>query len=220
MTTLPLPAAARLRRPSWRDTRLLSGIALVLLATALGAYGLRAADSRVPVYAAREVLVPGQRLTLDALVQVDVQLSGAKEAYLAVAGGLPSDGYVLREVRAGELIPRASVGPGELVEVSPLTIVVDQASAGALVVGSVVDVYANTPATQGTRDTWEGPQRVLERVQVARLTSGSGFGAASGRSAVQALIPRDRVASVIALVDSGAKFTLVPVPGSALRELS
>ena len=48
MTALAEPTARRLRRPSWRDPRLLIGVAMVLLATALGAMGLRAADSRCP----------------------------------------------------------------------------------------------------------------------------------------------------------------------------
>ena len=220
MTTLPAPAAARLRRPSWRDTRLLVGVALVLLATALGAYGLRAADSRMTMYAARDALVPGQRLTPENLVRVEVQLSDLASDYLSVDGGLPSDGFVLRDVRAGELVPSASVGTGSQVDVSPLAIAVDQASAGALVIGSTVDVYANTPVETDGKDGWSGPQRMLERVSVARLSSGGGLGGGSGRSAVQVLVPGDDVGSVISLIDSGAKFTLVPVPGSALREAS
>ena len=52
MTALAAPIAGRLRRPSWKDTRLVVGLLLVLLATALGAAGLRAADHRVPVLAA------------------------------------------------------------------------------------------------------------------------------------------------------------------------
>lgn len=220
MTSLPAPAAARLRRPSWRDTRLLVGIALVLLATALGAMGLRAADSRTTMYAAREALVPGEQLTSEKLVRVEVQLSDLASGYLSVDGGLPSDGYVLSDIRAGELVPKASVGTGSQVRVSPLSIAVDQASAGALVIGSTVDVYANTPDPVAGRDAWKGPERVLERVAVARLSDGSGFGGGSGRSAVQVLVPRENVGTVIGLVDSGAKFTLVPVPGSAQREVS
>lgn len=220
MTSLPAPTAARLRRPGWRDTRLMVGVALLLLATALGAYGLRAADSRVAMYAAREPLVPGEKLTGDRLMRVEVQLSEVASGYLSVSEGLPSDGYVLREVRAGELLPKTSVGTGSQVGVSPLAITVEQASAGALVIGSLVDVYANTPQERDGRDGWSGPARVLERVAVARLSGGSGFGASSGRSAVQVLVPSRDVAEVISLVDSGAKFTLVPVPGSALREAS
>ncbi|MCB1252841.1 MAG: hypothetical protein KDB39_06260 [Austwickia sp.] len=221
MSQLPEPRAKRLRRPSWRDTRLLVGVALVLLATALGAYGLRAADSRVPVYAARTQLVAGQRLTPESLQRVDVQLSDVSAGYLPVADGLPSDGYVLREVRSGELVPRAAVGSGAEVAVSPLSIVVDQASAGALVVGSTVDVYASTPkADKSSGSGYDAPRAVLESVQVARLSSGSGFGSSSRSSAVQVLVPREHIAALITLVDSEAHFTLVPVPGSALREAS
>lgn len=221
MTAVAEPTARRLRRPSWRDPRLLIGVAMVLLATALGAMGLRAADSRVPVYAARAVLLPGERLSLDKLVRVDVQLSGAGTSYFAAGDGLPSEGYVLREVRAGELIPKSAVGRGTEIAVAPLSVSVDLASSGALVTGSTVDVYANKSVDAvGTSKSYAGPERVLSAVHVARVTTASGFGATSGRSAVQLLVPAAEVARVIALVDDGAKFTLVPVPGSPLREAS
>ena len=37
MAELPKPTAARLRTPSWRDTRLVVGLVLVLLSMAVGA---------------------------------------------------------------------------------------------------------------------------------------------------------------------------------------
>ena len=37
MAELPRPTAARLRQPSWRDTRLVVGVVLVLLSMAIGA---------------------------------------------------------------------------------------------------------------------------------------------------------------------------------------
>lgn len=222
MTELPTPAATRLRRPSWRDARLLGGIALVLLATALGAMGLRAADSRVQVYAAREALLPGQELTEDRLTRVNVQLSDAGNVYLAAAQGIPTDGYALREIRAGELVPKSAVGGPNDISVVPIVVSVDAASAGALVVGSQVTVYANRPveAAGAGKDSWSGPTQVLPTATVARLTATGGFGGANSRNGVQLLVPADKVAALIGLVDDGAKFTLVPIPGSLLKDAS
>ena len=63
MPDVPTPKAARLQKPSWRDTRLLVGVLLVLAATVLGSLTVAAADDRVPMYAANGPLLPGQPLT-------------------------------------------------------------------------------------------------------------------------------------------------------------
>ncbi|MBN9374777.1 MAG: hypothetical protein J0I40_05175, partial [Cellulomonas sp.] len=51
---LPAPVAQRLRRPGWRDPRLLTGLALVAASVALGSWALRAAERTVPVFVVRE----------------------------------------------------------------------------------------------------------------------------------------------------------------------
>ena len=216
MTALAAPIAGRLRRPSWKDTRLVVGLLLVLLATALGAAGLRAADHRVPVLAAKSILVPGQRLDPSQLTTVEVQVERTGEAYLPATADLPADGYVLREVRPGELIPTSAVGTASQVEVAPLAIGIDQVSAATLTIGSLVDVYADKPVTaSGTTPQFGGPARVLERIFVGEVaTPGSGLGSTS-RAYAQLLVPADRVSEIIGLVNAGAKITLVPVPGSA-----
>src|SRR5690242_3396447 len=53
---VPAPVAARLRRPGWRDPRLLSGVALVAGAVALGSWVVSSAQHTVPVYVARGAL--------------------------------------------------------------------------------------------------------------------------------------------------------------------
>ncbi len=221
MVALAQPAARRLTRPSWRDGRLVAGVTLVLLATALGAWGLRAADTRTAMYAAREVLLPGQALSPDRLERVDVHLSGSRASYLAAADPLPADGYVLREVRPGELIPRSAVGRAADIAVQPLVVTVDAASANTLITGSSVDVYANRPTKATSGVAWEGPQRILAAVLVGRVaTGGVGLGSGGARATVQLLVPTDTIPKVIDLVDAGSKMTLVPVPGSALRSTS
>ena len=50
---------------------------LVLASTAVGAWVMSRADDRVPMYAARSGLVPGQPLSADEVVREDVLLSDA-----------------------------------------------------------------------------------------------------------------------------------------------
>src|SRR4051794_35216142 len=53
------PTAKRLQRPSWRDARLLVGVALILLGTVLGARLIAGADDTMPMYAASTAIRPG-----------------------------------------------------------------------------------------------------------------------------------------------------------------
>lgn len=219
MPELPAPTASRLRKPSWRDGRLLVGVLLVLLSAMVGSLALARADDRVPVYAAKGPLLPGEALTADRVGRVDVQLGDATASYLSAASGLPQDRYVLREVRQGELVPMSAVGGQDQVSVQPLTLMVDATSASALVVGSVVDVYVNPPVKGSSTGDFHGPELALRAVSVSRLPrSSTGIGSVTtATQAVQVMAPGVQVKELIAQVDVGAKVTVVPVPGSDVR---
>ena len=221
MSDLPVPTAARLKRPGWRDTRLLVGLLLVVASVVLGSVVVARADDRVPVYAARRALVPGQPLSADDLTRVDVQLGSELPRYLSAAKGLTPGQFTLREVSAGELVPAGAVGGRDEVGVQPLTLSVDAGSATALQVGSRVDVYVN-PADQhagSAGKAYTGPELTLTGVSVSSLprTSGGLGGGAAGDRAIQVMAPTERIKGIIAGVDLGARITVVPVVGTSLR---
>lgn len=219
MPEIATPRASRLQKPSWKDTRLLVGILLVLAATVLGSLTVAAADDRVPMYAASGQLVPGQPLSPERLTRVDVQLGDRAARYLSAGAALPTDAYVLREVRQGELVPLSAIGSQGDVDLQPLTLVVDSRSAAPLVVGSVVDVYVNPVDPQGDaagRD-FKGAELALESVAVAGLPgTGGRLSGSQAERAVQVMVPKDRIRDLIGQVDLGARVTLVPVSGSKL----
>ena len=62
MTELASPSAKRLQRPSWRDSRLVVGVLLVVVAATLGAKAVASADDRVPVWVAASNLVAGDEV--------------------------------------------------------------------------------------------------------------------------------------------------------------
>ncbi len=217
MSELPTPTASRLRAPSWRDSRLLIGVLLVLLATVLGSVVVARADDRVPMYAAKSAIAPGRPLTADDVVRVDVRLGDGVAAYLPAEQPLPPDLWTLRELRAGELIPEASIGPGGEVEVQQVALLVDATSAAALGAGSVVDVYVNRPeegASVGL-PRYAGPEKTLESVSVVEVSGDEGvLGGSAQTRAVRVMVPREAVRDLVADVDVGARITLVPVPGT------
>lgn len=218
MSDLPTPTASRVRPPSWRDSRLLVGVLLVLAATVGGSLVVAHADDRVPVWAAAGRVTPGQHLAADDLRVVRVALDADAARYLPADRPLGPDTFALREVGPGELVPVAGVGGAADVGVQQVSLLVDATSAGALGAGSVVDVYVNRPKSTSTVGTpqYAGPERVLERVAVARVAADDAvLGGAQQTRAVQVMVPRDSVRDLVADVDAGARITLVPVPGGA-----
>jgi len=82
MSELARPTAKRLERPSWRDSRLVVGILLVVVAATLGAKAVASADDRVPVWVAGSDLVAGDRVEASSFGRADVQLGDGTSPYL------------------------------------------------------------------------------------------------------------------------------------------
>ena len=214
MAQLPEPTAKRLQRPSWRDARLLVGLVLVLLGTALGARIIATSDDTVPMYAASTVIRPGDHLTSDNVRRVDVQLGDETSRYLSARSAVPDDSYALRDIPEGELVPVSAVGTGSTVTVQAVTVEVDANSARGLPANAVVDVWVSSRDTQSTQERYLEATLALERVSVSPVSQDtSRFGAAASSMAVQLRVPRNKVAEIIAAVDRQSRFTLVPVPG-------
>ncbi len=219
MADLPKPTATRLSKPSWRDSRLVVGVVLVLLSMTVGAKAIAAADDTVPMYAASASLVPGQPVTQGDVRRVDVQLGADRFRYLAADHDIAPGTFALREVRPGELLPASALGARDAVDLKPVSVPVDSGSAGQLTAGSVVDVWVNARDRSSAAEKFGRPVKSLEAAPVARTPdkSGGGLGATSGMAAVQIMVPEANVQALIAAIDQGAKITLVPVPGSATR---
>ena len=139
---LPAPTAARLRRPGWRDPRLLAGVVLVAAAVALGAWAVRSAQETVPVYATRGVLVPGAAVGPEDLVVVEVRLPELASAeYVSAARPLPEGAVALRTVGEGELVPAGALGSAADVTLRPVAVPVRSTPSDDVVPGAVVDVW-------------------------------------------------------------------------------
>jgi hypothetical protein len=211
---LPEPTAKRLQRPSWRDARLLVGLVLVLLGTALGARIIATSDDTVPMYAASTTIRPGDHLTSDNVRRVDVQLGDQTSRYLSARSAVPDDSYALRDIPEGELVPISAVGTSSTVSVQPVTVEVDANSARGLPANAVVDVWVSPRDPQSTQERYLEATLALERVSVSPVNQDANrFGAAASSMAVKLRVPRDKVAEIIASVDRQSRFTLVPVPG-------
>lgn len=224
MSSLPTPTARRLVKPSWKDTRLIIGILLVLLAVVIGAVTVSAADDRVGMYAAKGTLTPGEEVTAEDLVRVDVQLGDAQSDYLGAGERLPNGAIVDRELRDGELIPRSAVIDPTKKNVREVPVRVDPIYLSNLEVGSRVTVYVPEPQEQdpdapAAADEQVKYTKLVERATIASLPKSSGgvIGSGSGSSAV-IVIPQEQVQDLISIDQKDAPIRLVHESGSLKKE--
>jgi len=215
---LPAPTAARLRRPGWRDPRLLAGVALVAAAVALGSWAVRSAQHTVPVYAARHVLVPGDTVGAGDLVVVDVRLPvGSASGYASALDDVPTDLVALRTVGAGELVPSAALGSAADVELRPVAIPVRTAPSDDVVPGSVVDVWFSPATKTGDESAPGDPHTLATGVTVAEVRRPDGAFATNGSSVVHVLVGHDELRPLLAALSADGTLDVLPVPGSVRR---
>lgn len=213
-TPLVTPRAARLRTPSWLDTRLLLGALLVLVSVVAGARVLAGADSTERVYAATHDLAPGTSVRADDLRAVRVRLFDTGQRYISATGAAPL-GYVLtRALTAGELVPRdalAAAPPGD-VRLVTLPVATHHYPAG-LRHGDRVDVYLTRAGA--TRDRPVAPTLVLAAVPVdAVYDAGGARLGGSAAAGVELRVPAAAVARAVTAAQGGS-VDLVRVPAAA-----
>jgi len=210
---LPAPVAARLRRPGWRDPRLLVGVVMVAGSVALGSWAVRSAQSTVPVYVAREALVPGQRLAADDVVVAQVQLGPGELAhYVSADVALPADAVVVRVVGDDELLPAGAIGSAADLEVRSVAIPLERAPSRDVTVGALVNVWY---VPEDTREDAAGPpQQLATSLPVAEVARPEhSLGGADGVSA-HVLVPTELLPRVLAALASDGVLEVVPVPGT------
>lgn len=189
MTARHVPIAGRLRRPGWKDPRLLIGIVLIAVAIAGVTSTVRGADRTSPYWAARDTLPPGTIIDADNVVAVDVRIDS--DAYLS-AQSEPWGQVVARAVGDGELVPAAAlVAPADFAA-RPVAVPTALPLADGIGPGSVVDIYL-------TVETDGGPQSELV---AAGLTvdavdrDGASFGVGS-RETVYVVVPVGQIESLL-----------------------
>ncbi len=217
--SIPEGAAPRRRRPLF-DPRLLIGVLLVAASVTAVMGIVAAADRRTIVYAAAAALTPGDRIDVSDLVRRSVALDGADGLYLA-DGDIPSDGLVVTQpVASGELLPASAVGSSAGVSATSLVLELATRASDAVRPGASVDVWTAPPARAGSLTDAAAPLPptvLVSGATVVRLVDDEGALAAKpARSAVELLVPRSRVARLLAAIAAGDALAVVPA-GLPLR---
>ena len=206
------PVARRVRRPSWRDPRLVLGCVLVAGAAVVGSLVVAGADETVPVLVAGSTLVAGDGVSADDLRAVRVRLDAVAPAYLPADAVLGEGVVALRTVAAGELVPAAALGARDELRTRPIAVPLAGARTEGLVRGAQVDVWV---AERRAASDYEPPELVVAAAAVHGVTEGtSGLSSSSGTQ-VQVLLEPDGVQRVLGAMADGDRVDLVLVPGSA-----
>jgi hypothetical protein len=214
--------APRLKRPSWRDPRLLVGLVLLFTSVAAGARIVALADHTQPVYAARVTLPTGTPLTAEVLKVVRMRLIGADAEYLDAGRSLPVGQVTVRTVGAGEIVPLASLASSEQLQSRPVSIPLDGAAPTGVAPGGLVDVWASTKRRDDVGGGYNEPERIARAAEVFDVRTPD-TALSTGRSAtVDVLLPAEELAPVLDALANQARVVVLPVPGSVgrLRETS
>ena len=198
----------RAPRPGfWFDPRLLIGLVLVLGAVGGVSAVVAGSDRTTAVYAARDALIVGDRVTAADLELSQVRLDGALPLYVTPER-MPADGLVLaRTVAAGELIPVSAVGASADAGVTTVVVEPTDALAEAVVPGAVVDVWSS-PQTE--RGEFGPPAVLVGHAGVVRVLEPSGLSVAGVRRSVELRVPREAVAAVLTAIANAAAIAVVP----------
>jgi hypothetical protein len=210
---LPEPVAARLRRPRWRDPRLLTGVVIVALSVAIGSWVVSSASRTVPVFVADGTLTPGEPVTADLLRVADVRLGAGTSRYLAADEPLPADLVALRVVDDGELVPLTALGAGA--DVRSVAVPVASGLSDRIRAGAVVDLWfvPDVPVTPGPVADAPEPSTLAQDVVVEQVDAEEGAIVVDGTVTLHVLVPTDSLPTVLAALSGAGTVAVVPVAG-------
>lgn len=199
-------AAARLKKPSWKDPRLLIGILLVLVSIAGVIALVGTADRTTQVYTAREDIAVGQVIAVADLSIVNVRLDDVESGYVTVEGGLAEGRVALQRVAKDQLVPKESLGKADALNRKPVAISMEGELPAQAVGGARVDVWVALP---GSSTAFDEPQLLLPGAEIAQVVSGSAGLGASKTTQVLVLVTDEQMPKLLGAQANGASISVV-----------
>ncbi|MFJ6155517.1 hypothetical protein ACIQF8_01095 [Pseudarthrobacter sp. NPDC092184] len=206
--------AARLKRPSWKDPRLLVGILLVLVSVAGVVFLVGSADRTTEVFAARDGIAVGERLTQDNVVRARVRLGDTESQYITAESGLPEGVVALQRIGENQLVPRASLGEVDELDRKPVAVTVDETLPAQAVAGARVDVWVGLP---DARNGFNEPKLLLPGAEIAEVAAGSTALGSSKKTVLMVLVEDSHMPALLGAQANGAKISVVWNPGGGTK---
>lgn len=214
MSVGTVAGGARLKKPSWKDPKLIVGILLVL-ASVVGVISLvGAADQTAEAYTAREPIAVGETLTVDKLNRVRVRLGDLEQHYLTPAAGVADGLVAAQRIGKDQLVPRESFGQPDGLGRKPVAVTIDETLPAQAVAGSRVDVWVALP---DTRNGFSKPTLLLPGAEIAQITPGSTALGSARSTVVMVLVADGQMPDLLGAQANKAKISVVWNPGGAGR---
>ncbi|MDQ0677764.1 hypothetical protein QFZ30_001146 [Arthrobacter pascens] len=201
---------ARLKRPSWKDPRLLVGILLVL-ASVVGVISLvGSADRTTEVYAARDSIAVGEKLTPDNVIRAKVRLGATEENYVTVESGLPEGVVAVQRIGKNQLVPKESLGKVDELDRKPVAVTIEETLPAQAVAGTRVDVWVALP---DARNGFSEPKLLLPGAEIAQVSTGSTALGSSRNTVLMVLVADSQMPALLGAQANQAKISVVWNPG-------
>jgi len=206
-------SAQRLRRPTWRDPRLILGVLIVVLSVA-GVLGLLTAQDRtVPVYAADRQLSTGDHLQPEDLRTVHVYIPEAAERYVSAEDDLPEGLQLTRMVGQGEMLPADAVTDVTSTGLQAVTVQAEHDLARAVQPGRLVDVWAASGPTAS--DEAPDATQLVAAAEVTDVRESSSTFAAAESVTVELLVASEELSELLTAQGEGAVISVLPSAAQA-----
>lgn len=206
----PTAPMMRLRRPRWKDPRLIVGIVLVVASVLMGALLVSRLAETTPVLVARSPIAPGDAIDPADLVVAEMRLGDQTDLYAGSVEAIPEGAVATRAVQEGELVPMSVIGQSEDVPLRPVMIPVDMTVAESVAPGAMVELW-HTAATADEAGDAHAELLVPDAV-VRRVDEGSSLGMRS--MSVEVLVPSDSVHEVLEVLSKDERLDVIGVPGA------
>jgi hypothetical protein len=214
MSVSATATGARLKKPSWKDPRLLVGVLLVL-ASVVGVISLvGSADQTTEVLAAREAIAVGQKLTPDNVSRVKVRLGDVEQHYITAESGMPEGMVAVQRIGKDQLLPRESLGSVDALDRKPVAITVQETLPEQAVAGTRVDVWVSLPDAQ---NGFAEPRLLLPGAEIAQVTSGSTALGSSKSTVLMVLVGDGQMPAILGAQANEAKISVVWNPGGGTK---
>jgi hypothetical protein len=202
--------AARLKRPSWKDPRLLVGVLLVLVSVAGVVFLVGSADRATEVYAAKDGIDVGEPLTEANVVRAKVRLGETEQHYITAESGLPEGLVAVQRIGKDQLVPRGSLGEADALDRKPVAITVEGTLPSQAVAGARVDVWVAQP---DAKNGFSEPKLLLPGAEIADLVPGSTTLGSAKTSVLMVLVDDSRMPALLGAQANEAKISVVWNPG-------
>ena len=180
---------------------------LLVLASVAGVISLvGSADRTTEVYAARDSIAVGEKLTPDNVVRAKVRLGETEEQYVTVESGLPEGLVAVQRIGKNQLVPRESLGEVDALDRKPVAVTIGESLPPQAVAGTRVDVWVAMP---DARNGFSEPKLLLPGAEIAQVTSESTTLGSSRNTVLMVLVADSQMPALLGAKANQAKISVV-----------